>query len=277
MMIFNAITWDVDPVMFKAGAFALRYYGFFFVLAFVVSYLLLRRFFKREQISLPDFERFLWYTFIGAILGARLGHCFFYDPAYYLANPLEILLPLHFLDEGGFKFVGFQGMASHGGAIGLIIAVYLYSRKTKNSFIRAFDLIVVASPLGAFFIRLANLMNSEIVGVPTNSDWGFIFTRIDQIPRHPAQLYEAIAYLVVFLIMITLYYTVNHRIRKGGLFGIALTIGFSARFMIEFVKVPQTGFENDFVLNMGQILSVPFIVSGLILIVFGVKAKKLGA
>jgi prolipoprotein diacylglyceryl transferase len=189
-----------------------------------------------------------------------------------------MILPITFPSGGGVKFIGYQGLASHGGALGLLIALYFYSRKTKHSMIDTIDLIAVVSGLGAGFIRLANFMNSEIIGMPTTKPWGVIFERVDNLPRHPAQLYEAICYFIIFAIMMILYKKKRDKLKSGFFFGLVLVLIFTARFIIEFFKEDQVGFEDGMTFNMGQLLSVPYIVVGIGFIVFGLwKTKKLSA
>ena len=203
-----------------------------------------------------------------------MGHCLFYQPTYFLSHPLEAILPVIFPPEGGIEFVGYRGLASHGGALGLIIAIILYARKTKHSFINTIDLIAVVAALAGCFIRLANLMNSEIIGTPTKKSWGFVFKKIDLIPRHPAQLYEALSYLFIFTIMISLYRTKRNSLKHGVFFGLALTLIFTARFFIEFIKERQVDFEASMPLDMGQILSIPYILIGIGFIVYGLKKTQ---
>jgi prolipoprotein diacylglyceryl transferase len=213
---------------------------------------------------------------IGIIVGARLGHCLFYEPSYYLSHPLEMILPVTFPPGGGVKFRGYQGLASHGGALGLLIALYFYSRKTKHSMIDAIDLIAVVAALECGFIRLGNFMNSEIIGIPTTKPWSVIFERVDNVPRHPAQLYEAISYFIIFTIMMILYKKMRDRLKNGFFFGLATVLCFTARFIIEFVKENQVGFEDGMTFNMGQLLSLPYLVVGIGFIIYGLmKTRKL--
>jgi prolipoprotein diacylglyceryl transferase len=215
---------------------------------------------------------------IGILVGARLGHCLFYEPSYFLSHPLEMILPVTFPPDGGIKFTGYQGLASHGGVLGLIIALYIYSRKTKHPMIDTIDLIAVVSGLSFGFIRLGNFMNSEIIGNPTNLPWGVIFERVDNIPRHPAQLYEAISYFIIFIIMMLLYKKKRASLKNGILFGIAAVLFFTARLLIEFLKENQVGFEDKMTLNMGQLLSLPFIAVGFGFIIYGlIKTRKSAA
>ena len=191
------------------------------------------------------------------------SNCLFYDFEYYSKNILEAFLPIKISPTGIIKFIGYSGLASHGGTIGLIISLFLYSKKYSIKYLKILDLIAIVAPLGATFIRLANLMNSEMIGNPTTLPWAFVFKKIDNIPRHPAQLYEAISYLMIFIIMIAIYKTKKIRLGNGLMFGLAITLIFIMRILIEFVKINQVEFENGMKLNMGQILSIPFIVIGM--------------
>jgi len=234
--------------------------------------------FKREKIPSENLEKLSIYGMIGILAGARLGHCLFYEPSYYLSHPLEMILPITFPPGGGVKFTGYQGLASHGGALGLLIALYFYSRKTKHSMIDTIDLIAVVGALGGGFIRLGNFMNSEIIGIPSTKPWSVIFERVDNLARHPAQLYEAISYFIIFTIMMILYKKKRDRLKNGFFFGLVLVLSFTARFIIEFVKESQVGFEDGMTFNMGQLLSLPYIFVGIGFIIFGLwKTKKLSA
>lgn len=277
-MIMNYIHWNPDPELINILGISIRYYGLLFVSGLILSVYILSWIFKRENIPSEHLDKLSIFGMIGILVGARLGHCLFYEPSYYLSNPLEMILPITFPSGGGVKFIGYQGLASHGGALGLLIALYFYSRKTKHSMIDTIDLIAVVSGLGAGFIRLANFMNSEIIGMPTTKPWGVIFERVDNLPRHPAQLYEAICYFIIFAIMMILYKKKRDKLKSGFFFGLVLVLIFTARFIIEFFKENQVGFEDGMTFNMGQLLSVPYIVVGIGFIVFGLwKTKKLSA
>lgn len=277
-MIMNYIHWNLDPELINILGISIRYYGLLFVSGLILSVYTLSWIFKRENIPSEHLDKLSIFGMIGILVGARLGHCLFYEPSYYLSNPLEMILPITFPSGGGVKFIGYQGLASHGGALGLLIALYFYSRKTKHSMIDTIDLIAVVSGLGAGFIRLANFMNSEIIGMPTTKPWGVIFERVDNLPRHPAQLYEAICYFIIFAIMMILYKKKRDKLKSGFFFGLVLVLIFTARFIIEFFKEDQVGFEDGMTFNMGQLLSVPYIVVGIGFIVFGLwKTKKLSA
>lgn len=261
------VTWDVDPNIIDTNGFTLGYYNVLFVTGLILSAWIVKKIFKREGLSEDDYARLALYCLIGIVAGARLGHCLFYQPDYYLKHPLEMLLPFSW-KSGTFEFTGYRGLASHGGAIGLIIAVLLFYRKTGIHFLTTFDYIAIVAPLGGAFIRLGNLMNSEIIGNPTELPWAFIFTRVDSIPRHPAQLYEAIAYLIFFLIIFTIYHKRGKTLKRGLLFGLVLILIFTFRFFIEFLKQEQVAFEKGLILNMGQWLSIPFILMGFYLLFF---------
>ena len=277
-MIMNYIHWNPDPELINILGISIRYYGLLFVSGLILSVYILSWIFKRENIPSEYLDKLFIFGMIGILVGARLGHCLFYEPSYYLSNPLEMIFPITFPSGGGVKFIGYQGLASHGGALGLLIALYFYSRKTKHSMIDTIDLIAVVSGLGAGFIRLANFMNSEIIGMPTTKPWGVIFERVDNLPRHPAQLYEAICYFIIFAIMMILYKKMRDKLKSGFFFGLVLVLIFTARFIIEFFKEVQVGFEDGMTFNMGQLLSVPYIVVGIAFVVFGLwKTKKLSA
>jgi phosphatidylglycerol---prolipoprotein diacylglyceryl transferase len=268
-MILNHIHWNPDPEIYNLFGISIRYYGLLFVSGIFLSLTILRWIFNRENIPAEHLEKLSMYGIIGIVAGARLGHCLLYEPSYYLSNPLEMILPITFLPEGGIQFVGFQGLASHGGALGLIIALFFYARKTKHSMIDTIDLLAIVGALGSGFIRLGNLMNSEIIGLPTTKPWGFIFANVDNIPRHPAQLYEAIAYFLIFAVMISLYATKRAKLQNGFFFGLVLVLIFVTRFVLEFFKENQVGFEEELAFNMGQLLSLPYILVGVGFIIYG--------
>jgi len=257
--------WDIDPVIFWiTDTLPFKYYGFLFVIGLVLGYVFVRRLYIKDSIPIDNLEKLIIYVFIGTILGARLGHCLFYSPVYYLQNPLEILLPIKKFGDS-YQFIGFQGLASHGGTIGVLAAISIYCKKYKMRFLQTVDRITIGAAIAATFIRFGNFMNSEIYGKPTNGKWGVVFQQDDLIPRHPTQLYEALSYLLIFIIL-----SIIDRNRKspkpeGMIFGLFLVLLFSARFIIEFFKENQVGFESGMMINMGQILSIPFIIIGLVL------------
>ena len=273
-MTLNYINWNVDPEIINIFGISVRYYGLLFVTGLILCLYLLRWIFRKENIPQELLERLAIYGTIGIFVGARLGHCLFYEPSYYFAHPLEIILPIQPLPGGGYKFSGYQGLASHGGVLGLLIGLYFYSRKSKRSMIDTIDQIAVVSGLSFGFIRLGNFMNSEIIGIPTRKSWGVIFERVDNIPRHPAQLYEAIAYFIIFAIMMILYKKMRDRLKNGVFFGLGTVLFFTARFIIEFVKENQVGFEDGMKFNMGQLLSLPYIAVGIGFIIYGLKKTR---
>jgi len=276
-MILNYIHWNPDPEIVNIFGFSLRYYGILFVSGLIIAVYLLGWIFKKENIPSENLEKLSIYGMIGIIVGARLGHCLFYEPSYYLSHPLEMILPVTFPPESGIKFTGYQGLASHGGVLGLLIGLYFYSRKMKHSMIEILDLIAEVVGISLGFIRLANFMNSEIIGMPTSKPWGVIFERVDNIPRHPAQLYEAISYFIICGFMIILYNKMRDRLKNGFLFGLATILFFMARFIIEFLKENQVGFEEGMTLNMGQLLSLPYIAIGIGFMIYGLWRTKLSA
>lgn len=255
------IHWNVSPEIFTIGPLTIRWYGLLFALSFILGFHIMKNIFEAEGKKEDDLNDLLWYMIIGTVVGARLGHTLFYNPAFYLSHPLEILMIWH------------GGLASHGAAVGILIAVYLYiKKKPDQSFLWVMDRVVIPVALAGFFIRTGNLFNSEIIGKPTDLPWAFIFERIDDIPRHPAQIYEATAYLIVFLILFTFYHKYGQRLRDGFLFGVFLTLVFTFRFFVEFLKEYQELWERNLALNMGQILSIPLIIAGLYLL-FKIKFK----
>ena len=271
--ILSYLTWDPKPEIFSIGSFGVRYYSICWLLAFVVSYFLMLKIFKREGKSQELLDQLTIYIFVGTLLGARLGHCFFYDwEDYYKDHFLEIFIPFQQIN-GEWKLTGFTGLASHGAAVGILVALYLFHRKTKTDFLWITDRLILVVPLAGAFIRIGNFFNSEMIGNPTNLPWAVIFSKegaitrgvVDTIPRHPAQLYEALAYVIIFFLLWALYQK-NMKPKPGKLFGIFLILLFGARFIIEFVKIDQVAFEANMALNMGQWLSVPFILIGIFLL-----------
>lgn len=267
-MILNYIHWNPDPEIINIFGFSLRYYSILFVVGLILAIYLLRWLFKKENLPLENLEKLSIYGTVGIIVGARLGHCLFYEPLYYLSHPIEMILPVKFYADTGMTFTGYRGLASHGGVLGLLIGIYFYSRKTKHSMIDVLDLIAVVVGLSLGFIRLANFMNSEIIGMSSSKPWAVIFERVDNIPRHPAQIYEAISYFIICAFMIFLYNKKRDKLKNGCLFGIATILFFTARFLIEFVKENQVSFEDGLTLNMGQLLSLPYIAVGIGFIIY---------
>jgi phosphatidylglycerol:prolipoprotein diacylglycerol transferase len=274
-MINGTLDWNLDPVIFWITAsFPLKYYGLFFACGLLLGFHIVKRIYLKENVSLDSLDTLLVYIVLGTVLGARLGHCFFYEPSYFLENPIEILLPIKKI-AGTYQFVGFQGLASHGGTIGVLIAIVAYCKKYKVNVLWLLDRIAIAVPVTGACIRFGNFMNSEIYGKPTGGTWGVVFQRDDLVPRHPTQLYEAFSYLAIFAILLYLYQFKKAKNADGLIFGYFLTLLFLARFCIEFFKENQERFESQMLLNMGQILSIPFIILGLILIIRQTKFKEL--
>ena len=271
------INWNPDPELFNLfGSFPIRYYGLLWGIGIVLSCIIVQRQYRDRKISEDKFTPLFFYCVIGITLGARLGHCIFYDWSYYQNHLIEMILPIRQFPGEGWKWIGYKGLASHGGTLGLIIALWLYCRKTKMHYMDVLDMIAVATPICACCIRLANLMNSEIIGKPTDMPWAFVFEQVDMLPRHPAQLYEAITYFIFFLGMIYLYKKSDHgqKLHRGFFFGLCLTEIFVFRFFVEFLKENQVDFENTMTLNMGQWLSVPFVIIGIYFMLFYGKNKQ---
>jgi phosphatidylglycerol:prolipoprotein diacylglycerol transferase len=260
MSTLSYIIWDIDPEIISSPI-SIRYYGMLFASAFIAGYYTLQRMFKQDNVPNEWLDSVLMHTIIGTVAGARIGHCLFYDWAYFKNHILEIFLPVAFEPE--LHFTGFQGLASHGAAIGIIIALFIWSRKvSKKNILWILDRVVVAVASGAFFIRMGNLMNSEIIGEPTTVAWAFVFKYVDGMPRHPTQVYEALAYLTIFIILAFLFWKKDWSKRQGGIFGLFLILLFGFRFCIEFMKENQVSFEDSMALNMGQWLSIPFVLIG---------------
>lgn len=270
---FLYINWNINPEIFRIGGFALRYYSVLFGIAFLLGYLLMKRMFQKEGLDEQTINPLLIYIVVGTIIGARLRQVFFYEFDYYKHHLLEVVFPFR-ISSKGFEWTGYQGLASHGGAIGILIALVLYCRKYRQDFLRTIDKLVIVVALAGFLIRTGNLFNSEIIGKPTDVPWAFIFEKVDFIPRHPSQLYEAIVYLLIFFVLWKLYQTKDLQLKKGFLFGLFLVLVFSARFLIEFTKKNQEAFENTLPINMGQILSLPFIIVGAFLIFRRERTKE---
>ena len=257
--------WNVDPVFFSLGAFEVRYYSLLFVVAFLGGYHIMKYIIRREGLAIETLDKLFVYVAVGTIIGARLGHCIFYDWAYYSKNIAEIFLPFH-----NGKFIGYAGLASHGAAIGIMIFMYIFDKKyTKKGLVWVLDRLVIPTMFGGFCIRCGNLMNSEIVGAVTDVPWAFHFARVDgesMVMRHPAQLYEAFCYLLIFAFLMFMYWKRDAGKRKGLILGTFFLLVFLARFIIEFVKEVQEPWEQGMIINMGQILSIPFILVGIWLI-----------
>lgn len=248
------IVWNIDPVMISFMGLKIHWYGVLFALAIASGFQVMKRIYVRESLDVESLDNLLIYCVVGIIIGARLAHVLFYDPGYYFAHPLKILA----IWEGG--------LASHGGGIGAILALYYYHTKTKLPFLFLLDRLAIATAIFGFFVRMANFANSEILGVVTDKPWGIIFERIDRLPRHPAQLYEALAYLTIFISLWFIYRTTQMKQKQGAIFGLFLVLVFSARFIIEEIKVKQAAYAQDWAISAGQMLSVPFLIVGVVLL-----------
>lgn len=264
------VHWHVDPVLFHIGSFGLRWYSLLFVAGFILGWFIFRWFFRRERISEDLLDSLLYTLLIGTIVGARLGHCIFYQPEYYfgsLQGFLEIFMPWK------------GGLASHGGTIVLFFAMlwyaHHYGRKNNFDFVWLMDHLCIAVAFAGAFIRLGNLMNSEIYGDVTTLPWGFIFDlRGETEPKHPTQIYEALSYLILGIVLLSMYKFNLKKIYRGTFIGIFFIVCFGMRFLIEFIKEPQVAFEDNMVLNMGQILSIPFILIGIGFLVYAFIRKQ---
>lgn len=278
--LLNFISWNPDQTLLHLGFYDVRWYSMCWLIGLFLAYQLVKYLYKREGIKEELFDPLFLYCFVGILAGARLGHCLFYQPEVYLSSWqhfVEMFLPIRFDTQNNIHFEGYLGLASHGGTIGLMIALYLYHRSTKLNLWTVLDIIAVATPITACFIRLGNLMNSEIIGKVTDVPWAFVFEKVDSLPRHPGQLYEAIAYAILFFIIWSIYNRRKTAVGTGFYFGFALTCIFVFRFFIEFTKDIQVEFESDMLLNMGQLLSIPLSIIGIACMVGGSWIQKLGA
>lgn len=273
--MLSDITWTADPAIFTIGSKEIRWYSLMFIIGFGIGYKIVERMWRRESINPKWIDPLLYYTLIGTVVGARFGHCLFYDPGYYLSHPIEILK----VWEGG--------LASHGGVLGIIVAIYFYSKHvSRQSMLWTFDKLVVPTGLVAALIRIGNLMNHEVYGHPTDLPWGFRFIEnlhawrqgaepIFSAPSHPTQIYEAVCYLLTFVLCMWLYFKKEAWKKEGLIFGIFMICIFTARFFIEFLKNNQEDFEAAMPINMGQCLSIPFIVMGIYFVVRAWKRSNL--
>ena len=274
------ITWNPSLEVFSIGAFSMRWYSLMWLIGLALAYLMVRWLYKKQGIANEKFEPLFIYCFMGILVGARLGHCIFYQPDYFLTSwkgVVEMLLPIKIDAMGGWHMIGYQGLASHGGTLGLIITLLLYVRRFKVPVWTVLDNIAIATGITACCIRIGNLMNSEIVGKITDESlpWAFWFVQNDGpqniVLRHPGQLYEAIAYALLFGLMFWLYKKMPQRVGTGFYFGLCLAYIFTFRFFIEYFKEVQEAFEEGLPFDMGQILSIPFIIIGVYCMVKGLK------
>lgn len=257
------ITWDIDPIFFHLGSFEVRYYSLCWMAAFLLGVWIMNKMLRKDGVDTKLTDSIFIYTFISTVVGARLGHCLFYEPGYYLSHPWEIL------------YIWQGGLASHGAAIGMFVGLWLLARKKHLQLMWLLDRMAVVIPIGGAMIRLGNLFNSEIYGTETSLPWGFIFTlRGETAAMHPTQIYEALIYTAIFLLLLWLFFRKDIAKRYPGfLFGLFLILLFGGRFFIETIKNVQVDFEQGMALNMGQILSIPFILAGAVLVVLALKKR----
>lgn len=248
----NYFVWNISPEIFQVGSISIRWYGLLFALGFIVGYELFQWIFKIEKKNVKDIDKLTVVMILSTVIGARLGHCFFYEPQYYLANPIEIL------------YVWKGGLASHGAAIAILLGIwYFVARNNQYSYMWVLDRLVITIAFAGSLIRLGNFFNSEILGIPTNVPWAIIFANVDDIPRHAVQLYESISYMLIFFYLLIVYLRNKENLHSGRIFGAFLTLVFLARFILEFYKEQQTNLEAALPLHMGQLLSIPFVLIGL--------------
>lgn len=254
--------WNINPTLIALGPLQLRWYGLLFVGSFFLGLMIMTWIYKREGKNPAQLDNLLIYILIGTVIGARLMHCLAYEPEYYLANPLEI-----------FK-VWKGGLASHGGLVGVIIALYIFSKKYNTSFLWLLSRLAIPAALAGAFIRLGNLFNSEILGQVTDKPWAIVFERIDMLPRHPVQLYEATAYFMLFFILLFIYKKVSFTYATKILPGLFFFYIFTARFLLEYTKIPQADYSANLLFNTGQMLSIPLILLGFTWIIWAIMSVK---
>ena len=271
--MFHAIQWD-PPLGLDLGILFIRYYSLMFLIAFGAGFYIMKKIFLEENISLELLDKLLVYTILSTLLGARLGHVIFYQPELFVEDPLSVFLPFSFVPD--IEFTGFRGLASHGAAIGIAIGMYFYSKKVvKKPMFWILDRITIPVAFGAVFVRIGNFLNSEIVGKATGSDFGVVFVQLgESFPRHPAQLYESVSYLLLFAILYFLYWKTNLKEKQGVLFGIFFTLLWAIRFVVEYVKEPQVAERAEWLFNTGQLLSIPMIIIGLGIIYYSNQKAK---
>lgn len=262
------IVWSPNPVIFSVGSFTLLWYGVLFALGLVLAGWYVWGRFKEFGIEQRVFENLIIWSFFGIFLGARLGHCLFYEADYFLSHPIEMFLPVGVDEMGNYYFSGYHGLASHGAVMGLMLALMLFRWRSKLAILPIMDWMAIATALAGAFIRLGNLMNSEIVGASTDVAWAFVFPEIDDLPRHPAQLYESLFFFMLFGVGVWLFKRLKYEgVKPGFYLSLQLMVIAGFRFCVEFVKEIQVGFERDMVLNMGQWLSVPLFLLGVVLMI----------
>ena len=271
------ILWNPSLEAFHLGPLAFRWYSLCWLIGLLLAYVVVKRLYKEQKLADEKFDPLFLYCFLGILIGARLGHCIFYQPDYFLTSWkgfIEMFLPIHIDRMGSWHMTGYQGLASHGGTLGLMIALWVYVKRLKVPLWQVLDNIAIVTGITACFIRLGNLMNSEIIGRVTDVPWAFIFERVDQFPRHPGQLYEAIAYALLFVLMWMIYRRKPQLVGTGFYFGLCLTYIFTFRFFIEYTKEVQEAFEEGMLFDMGQLLSVPFVLVGAFYMIKSIKQQK---
>ena len=270
------IEWAPNEKIFSFGPIAIHWYSMMFLLAFYIGFQILKKIYIKEKKNVALLDPFLVHMVLGTIIGARLGEVFFYNWEYFQNNLLEIFLPIK-LNDSGVDFIGFRGLSSHGATVGIIISIFIYKIRYKyDSVLWIFDRLVIAVAIGGMFVRIGNFFNSEIVGKFTNSDFGVVFlNRGDSLPRHPAQLYEAFGYLILFVLLVIIYNKSKLSLKKGFIFGFFLITLFTIRFVVEYVKESQGGIEKTLgIISTGQWLSIPFIIIGILLMINSFIFKK---
>ncbi|WP_151900751.1 prolipoprotein diacylglyceryl transferase [Sulfurimonas hydrogeniphila] len=258
----NHFVWNADPILISFGPLQVHWYGLLFAAAILSGLEFMKWVYRLENKDESTIEPLFLYAVVGIVIGARLGHVLFYDPDYYLAHPMKIFA----VWEGG--------LASHGGGLGVLIVLYYGCKKYKTDFLWLIDRLVIPTALFGFFVRMGNFINSEIIGKPSDLPWAVVFSRVDMIPRHPVQLYEALSYLFIFFVLTLIYKGNYKKLQKGFLFGLFLVLVFSARFLIEFVKVRQADYSLGIDLTTGQLLSIPFLIVGIGLMAWSYKKSQ---
>jgi len=256
------LIWNVDPILLHLGPIQLRWYGLLFVGSFFLGLSLLQWVYRREERDPAILDTLLIYIMVGAVVGARLMHCLAYEPEFYLSHPVEILK------------VWKGGLASHGGLIGVLIALYIFAKKYHEHYLWLLSRVAMPGALTAAFVRFGNLFNSEILGLPTDKPWAIIFARIDMLPRHPVQLYEAFAYLTLLGILLMVYRRVSFTVSTKILPPLFLTYMFTVRFFLEYTKTKQADYTWDLPLTTGQALSFPFILIGVVWFIIAIKQVR---
>lgn len=264
-MIFTNIIWNADPELVRIGSFSLRWYSILLVLSLIISYITLRKMFEREDVPKDILVSYGFFILAGLFIGGRLVHCLAYEPEYYLKYPWDIIKPWRGKLGVNATFTGYRGMSGHGSAIGIILGIVINSLRVGRPSIWMIDRIALFGPLIGFFVRLGNFFNSEILGKSSVSLLAVTFARADNIPRHPVQLYEAFAYLVIFFIVYQYYRKRAEKAKPGAILGLVLILVYCTRFLLEFFKAEQSDVETGMLLNMGHLLSIPFIIAGFIL------------